>query len=166
MMWIPRIIFVAMVMFSVVFFVSGYVKLNFDTFDTEADIFTYRLLYGQGGLSGIDHDTQRQDLGVLKENELSQIFDKSSSTLYYGTENSEIAALVSIKTADGKKSLGPYYYNKELYDKKSPIAQTVGGYKGPGGVRMQERTLYVLLQNTNGERQPAYINISVLIPNS
>ncbi|MFC1768449.1 hypothetical protein ACFLZX_01670 [Nanoarchaeota archaeon] len=164
-MWVPRIIFVTIVIFSVVFLIRAYVKINIDVSQVESDIFIYRTLYGQGGLSKLDPVLDQIDLGVIRKSDINEgTFEKLEDIQYYGEKNSAVGAefiFSEIGSLDSQK----FYYNKELYDRFLPVA-SLEESKGPGGARKQKRQIYILFEDEESKLIPALMEVTVVVPNS
>lgn len=139
-------ILIMIVVFVVVFLlIRSHAKLEVDTFEAEADLFAFRMLYAKGALSYYDAEIDRVYPGVIEIEGFGseEYMDSLENAIYY-LDNSHIAAEISIVTEDGV-DFGPIYFNEDYYRRWLPIARTFG--TGPGAVRMKEKSFYVLLKD-------------------
>ena len=67
-MWVPRILFLVVVMFTVMILIRSYVATTIDTSELEANIFISRILYSPNSISYFDSDIGRTYQGVIDIN--------------------------------------------------------------------------------------------------
>lgn len=158
LMWLPRIIFMTIVFFSIVFLTSWYARTEIQTWQTESELIAQRILYSPGGISYNDPLSNRLYPGVI---DLTKFKDNSipllDDSLFYGTENKHIGANITI--IDLKKNqLAQGIYNNIVYRR---IAEK--GRLGRGGVNTVEKQIYVLAKDET-KTIPAIAQITIVIP--
>jgi hypothetical protein len=162
MTMIPRIIFLVIVMFSIIFLIRSAIIYHFRTFDIEANIFTVSAL---NSLSEVDPETGMLNPGTIN---LSDFISGKSETLLekqinYGSDNRKIAAKITLKDIN-KKGLGTLTYNKDYYAEWEVKARALWN-RGPGGVTDKINSMYVLIHNGT-KIIGGYLEFYIIIPNS
>jgi hypothetical protein len=159
---IPRIIFLVIVMFSIIFLIRSAIAYNFSTFDAEANLFTIGAVYS---ISQIDQDTGMINSGVIDLNEFNsgKLSNILESSINYGADNKKIAAKLTLK--DMKNNvLGYLVYNKDYYNEWEVKARAFWN-KGPGGVHDKINKIYVLV-NDGTKISGGYLEVYIIVPNS
>jgi len=134
LMWIPRIIFMVIVVFSIMFLIGIYFKFEVNISDAESELFIQRLLYSPHGISFYDPYSNRVYPGIIDLDNLDLI----NKSVFYGEEQKHIGAKLSIYDINNNL-LAERIYNNVVYRR---IAQ-----EGKGGVDVYRKKLYVLVKN-------------------
>jgi hypothetical protein len=154
---IPRIIFLAVALLSVVFLVRGYVVQNLNVQEVQAEVFINRILYSPTGILYFDESLKTAIPMLIYPEKLTN--DTLDSMMLY-RDDTFIAAKVELYDAN-KNLIKQAFYNGKTYFRWLPIART--GVKGTGRVNRITR-----LVNTNyfenGEVKPGIMNFVVLLP--
>jgi len=162
-LWIARIIFYVIVVYSLVFFIEFFVFEDVETFDTEANLFVQRIIFSNK-LNAFDEEIGRVDYGLIDlqnftsasiENELEKEID-------YG-ENAKISANINLKRLD-EGSDYDIFYQKLLYEEKKVLTDA-GLERGPGGVKSITKDTIVRIKNED-VIEIGLLTIEVIIPNS
>ncbi|MBW2981375.1 hypothetical protein KY343_00715 [Candidatus Woesearchaeota archaeon] len=150
MMWIPRIIFMVIVVFSIVLLVATYFKLEMAVSEAENELFIQRLLYSPHGISFYDPYSNRIYPGIIDLDNL----DLLNKSIFYG-EQKHIGAKLSINDLNNSL-LAERVYNDIVYRR---IAQ-----EGKGGVDVLRKSLYVIVRNESRQIPGTLAMEVVLIP--
>ena len=136
--WGKRIAFLILAFMAVVVFFELYNNVEIDSFDSEAESFVYATLYSSHGLSYQDPVSGRFFPGTISIEKIkNSTLDK---TISYGSDNL-VGAEITLKDLGGKQ-LAHTIYNPLTYDRFEDR-----GIKGPGGVDVKSKTLYVLIKD-------------------
>ena len=153
---IPRLLFLIIVLFSVVFLIRQFVVNNLNVQDVQAEVFVNRVLYSPNGILYYDNSIQRAVPGIIDPLKLkSEVLDL---LIDYKTNNF-IAANITLFDAGGNV-VSSSAYNKESYLNWNPIA--LSRLKGPGGVKRTTKT--VLVNYMDAKLHQGYLKFEVLIP--
>ena len=156
-MMIPKIIFLAAVLFSVVILVKIFIITNTDIRRVESNILVARLLYTKHGMAYFDEKLKRVYPGIIDWEKFKQISTVNPNMLdmesiNYGSENPIISAKIILKQ-EGKDDT-TIYYNKDKFDKWEPrVLSTVQG--GAGSVKLFKESAYVLVKDKDKISQAA-----------
>ncbi len=157
LMWIPRIIFMVIVLFSVIFLATWYAWQEIHSWQAESGLITQRMLYSINGISYHDPLSSRLYPGIIDlskfQNNQIPILD---SSIYYGPENKHLGAKITIKDMQDN-ILREGIYNNDIY---SRIVQE--GRTGAGGIDVSRKKIYVLAKDTQ-QLIPAIAEITVVI---
>jgi len=164
LMWIFKIFFVVIVLFTLVFLIRSFISTELDIFNAEADIFIQRLFMSRNGISFYDENIGRLYPGVIDKNSflLSNIEDRLNYSIYYGIENKRIAANITLMDSQG--TIRSVIYNPDYYDRWKMLVKALW-IRGPGGVRPKTKEFNVLIRE-EGSFKPGILKIEVIIPNS
>ena len=160
--WIPRIIFIIVIMFLVMTLVRSYVSTVIETSDIKADLFSNRLIYSPNSISYYDGSIKRAYPGIiyLAKFNSDDFLDKS---IYYGEKNREIGAKVVLKDfSDGKEYT--LFYNKNFFSEQKRLADA-GLTEGPGGAKSYTKKYNILVMKDNLLNNGT-LTIDIAIPNS
>ncbi len=163
-MWIPRILFLVVLMFAIMLLIRSFVNTTIDSSELQANIFANRILYSPNAVSYFDPDTQRVYPGIVDADKINAaINDKSlEKSIYYGKKNLEIGAKFSVN--DMKENKIDFFYNEDFFKEQEKIAGS-GFTEGPGGARLYVKNYNVIVQKgsvlTNG-----VLTMKIVIPNS
>ena len=167
LMWVPRILFLVVVMFTVMILIRSYVATTIDTSELEANIFISRILYSPNSISYFDSDIGRTYQGVIDINKFkSQTADKFlERSVYYGDNNKEIGAKFLLRDlSSNENNEVTIYYNEDFFREQEKIAGS-GFTEGPGGAKLYVKNYNIIVQKgsvlTNG-----VLTMSIVIPNS
>jgi len=135
--WLGRLLYLIMVVVAIAALVNFYVKVNFDTYVAETELFSQRLLYSPGGLSFHDPYTNRVRPGFL---DLSR-FDASflNDSINYGDDDVFAAELqVFDLDEEGPLPFVSVTFNPERFEDWAKLSQLPG--RG-GYYRLHKRLL-------------------------
>ena len=164
LMFIPRIIFLVAVIFSILLLVRTYIVISVDTFDAESELIYHRFLYSVNGISYYDKDINRLHPGIIDPERFnSTILNKS---IDFG-EETHIGAMLVLKEiiGDETKIKKTVYYNEALYYEKIKLARA-GLTKGPGGARAIKKENPVLYMDKDGKTKKGILEVEIVIPNT
>ncbi|MBW2966386.1 hypothetical protein KY342_04755 [Candidatus Woesearchaeota archaeon] len=149
MMWIPRIIFMVIVVTSIIILISVHYRIELDVSGAESELFVQRLLYSPHGICFYDALSNRMYPGIVDLNNLDLI----NKSIFYG-ENKHIGAKLTFTDINGN-NLAEKIYNDIVYRR---IAQ-----ERKGGVDVFRGSRYVLIQK-DSKQIPGKLNFeNVLI---
>jgi len=135
--WIPRIIFLTIVVFSVLFLVRMHIRYNIEIPGLEADIFVSRLLYSPNGFTYVDPDTRRPYPGIIDLDKFNA--ETVVKAIDYGEDH--IAARIMLES--GKE----FIYNQDESDKWAPLSFI---QKGLGAIKSDKIKVKVLVYDEGG----------------
>ncbi len=167
LMWIPRIIFLVIIMFAVMFIVRSYVTTTIDVSELKANVFANRVLYSPTGMAYLDPDTNRAYPGVVDIEKFKlQITEKFlEKAVYYGEKNQELGARFLLKNLDENEET-EVFYNEDFFKEQKKIADSGPVFtEGPGGVRAYTKNYDVLILK-NKVLHKGILTIEVVVPNS
>lgn len=146
-MFIVKLIFLMFVLFSVVFIIRSHIKTEFNVFDARADLFFQRIIYGRNVISYIDENTGRSFPGIvdLEKFRNENIDDILQQSLFYGEENRQVGAKLTLTDFDGNID-EEIKYNEEFFTEKEVLVRA-GWPAGRGGVKSKDYHLYVLIKD-------------------
>jgi hypothetical protein len=155
--WIPRIIFLAIVILAVSFMIMVNIKTEIYTTRTEAELFFYNLVYAPHGISYHDPLNNQLYPGII---DLTNIKDDKIITL----ENSfkierKLAAEIKIENLDTGEKIDAKYDPFERFTKWMVLE----GIGGPGGVEVVRKELYVLLREQS-KINKGLLKITIVFP--
>jgi hypothetical protein len=162
LMMIPRLVFLVIVMFSIIFLINSYLVESIQIFDAEADLFTANTLYV---ISDVNNYTNTIETGIidLQDFKSGKIEEKLNQSIYYGDDNRKIAANITLKDSN-KNDLSSFIYNPEKYDEWD-IKVKAFWNNGPGGVQSKVNNIYVLIKD-GVDLKSGILEIKIIIPNS
>ena len=165
LMWVPRIIFLVIVMFAVMILIRSYVTTTIDTSELEANVFANRILYSPTAISYYDKKIDRLYPGIIDADKFNsqkneKFLEKSS---YYGSKNMEIGAKLFLKDLSDNNNL-EVFYNEDFFKEQKKLAES-GLTKGPGGARLFIKKYDVLLLKNNIPNK-GVLTMEIVIPNS
>lgn len=162
--WIPRIIFLIVVVFAVVLLVKILIITIIDARDTEANVLVNRFLFSKDGLSYYDDKIKRVYPGIIDFKKFESLSSNNPNSLdtegiSYGPDNPLIAAKITLKYVEPGLELTAYY-NKDKYDKWSPrVLPTVTG--GAGSVKAFTEKKFVLVKEGD-KLSPAFLEFDII----
>lgn len=175
--YIWKLFFTVIVFTILLIFINGAVKYDIDTFPTEANILSFRLLYAKGALSYYDAELHRNYPGIIDLSRFRQ--GMLDSVIDYKADSDHITAKIELEDIQGNE-YDPIYLNKEAYMKWYPVAKTKG--KGPGAAQFMEKSFYVLVKDIHEKEEllrdefstsykgsqefPAKLHMTIVKPNS
>jgi len=142
LMWIPRIIFLVVVLITVITLVNLFATTNIQIHEAQLELFTQEIIYSPQGLAYFDLESNRVYPGII---------DKKKQNITFLT-NQKIAARITIEN----NTL--YYPDEKSYKRLAPLE----GRGGPGGVEAKEKSLYILLKDDNNIT-PEIMNIKTIV---
>lgn len=165
LMWIPRLMFLVVVMFTVMYLIRTYVTTTIDISELQANVFVNRVLYSPTSISYFDSDIGRLYPGIIEFDKFeSQITEKSlEKSIYYGEDNKEAGAKFILKDLNENKELTAFY-NEDFFKEQKKLVDA-GYTKGPGGARGYDKKYDVLIFK-NKALYRGLLTIEVAIPNS
>jgi len=149
LLWIPKFVYLVIVVLSVVFLVRMLVVSNIDSTEAEARIFANRIFYSPNAVSYVDPELGRAYPGIIdadkfKSMENSDLTFLDITSLSYGKENRLIAAKLRLKNFESGEEHN-VYYNKENYLYWEP--RTIHGVSGSGSVNSVDEQRYVTIKS-------------------
>ncbi len=153
---IPRLLFLIIVLFSVVFLIRQFVVNNLNVQDVQAEVFIDRVLYSPNGIIYYDNSVQRAVPGIIDPLKLNS--DSLNSLADYKNSNF-IAANITLYD-DKNNVVSSAAYNKESYLNWNPIA--LSRLQGAGGVKRTTKTILVNYIDT--KLHQGYLRFEVLMP--
>lgn len=152
---IPRIIFLIVVLFSIVYLIRTYVVTNLNVQETQSEVFMNRIIYSQNGISFSD------ELGVNPGIiDPAKITNANLDAMMDYDEETFIAGKVQLVDIDGKE-VASGVYNEKTYNRWKPIASV--GVSGAGGVSIFTKNMYVNYL-VEGSLKPGFLKMEVLLP--
>lgn len=163
-LWIPRLIFLVVVIFSIYLLIKLFITNKIDTFDVETSLFANSILFSKS-LNFFDGDTNRINIGTidLQKFESENTWQKLESEIGYSNDK-KIAARISLKNLDNGMNYNDVFYRKDFYEQKKVIADA-GFTKGPGGAKSSTKNFYVLIKDKDSISK-GLSTIDVVMPNS
>jgi hypothetical protein len=157
--FIPRLIFLIIVVAAVSLLIHKFIQTEVDTFDAESSLFVQQLLYSKNALAKADNVTGQYYPGILDYSRIMQddFEEQLEKALNYNTNH--LAAKMTI-TDISKEELVSFYYKKSSYENWIVLSQL----KGPGASRSLTKKLYVILDQ-DGSQFEGFLEISVVMPN-
>jgi hypothetical protein len=70
--WFIRIVFLALIVFTAVFFTKTFIKRSVDINQQEMDLFIKRVVYSPSGISYVDHQIDRVYPGIIDYNKFKR----------------------------------------------------------------------------------------------
>lgn len=165
LMWIPRIIFLVIVIFSIMYLIRSFITTTIDTSELQANLFAYRILYSLNSISYADTDIERLypgviDLGKFNQQNTDRFLER---TIYYGDKNNEIGAKLLLKDLQDNQEFTTYY-NEDFFKEQKKLVDS-GYTEGPGGARGYAKNYNVVIREDDSLHQ-GKLTIDVVIPNS
>jgi hypothetical protein len=158
-MWIPRIIFLTIVILSVVLLTIAYANKNIQTWQVESEIIAQRILFAPDGLAYHDPLSNRVYPGIIDVEKLNTTILEES--IFYGKENKHIGAKITLINKGTNQTIAETIYNNIVYQR---IAER--GFLGRGGVDVKEKQFYYVLAKNKEKLTPATAKITVVVPRS
>jgi hypothetical protein len=152
MNYLWKIFLIIIVFIFVLIVANSALNMSFDTFETEANILSYRLLYSKDGISYYDPEVERVYPGIIdleKFVDTKQIEEKLIETIDYTADPDHLVARMEIFDNE-LWNLEPVYLNRKYFLRWYPIAMAEG--KGKGAASIIEKTYYVLLKDNRTRR--------------
>lgn len=165
LMWIPRIIFLVVIMFVIMILIRSYITTTTDVSELEANLFVNRLLYSPTGISYFDSSINRAYPGIIdidkfKMQSTEKFLEKS---VYYGGKNREIGAKLSLKDlSENQENI--IFYNEDFFKEQKKLVDA-GFTLGPGGARGYTKNYDVLIFKNNALNKGTLM-IEIVVPNS
>ncbi|MBD3355096.1 hypothetical protein GF361_03875 [Candidatus Woesearchaeota archaeon] len=156
--WIPRIIFLVIVISSVVFLTTMYLNTEKETWKTESELFIHRLIHSPNGISYYDPLTNRVYPGIIDLNNIRDL-NTINRSIFYGENNKHIGANISIYNQNNIL-LAQGIYNNQVYRR---IQEK--GILGIGGIDSKQKKLYILIKD-HKNYIPAFMEITIAVPRS
>jgi len=165
LMWIPRILFLVVVMFVVMLLIRSHVTTTIDISEIKANTLAYRLLYTQKGVSYYDSTIGRTYPGVIeidkfKSQNIEKFLEKSA---YYGDKNREIGAKFLLKDLSENNEI-IVFYNEDFFKEQKKLVDS-GFTEGPGGARGYTKKYDILILKNNVFNSGT-LTIETAVPNS
>jgi len=156
--WMPRLVFLIIAAILVATVVSYFVVEEASVLQTDAEIFTQRVLYSTNGISYVDPLTSRVYPGVIDLAKFNSIKNLEDS-VFYGEKSTYLGAKFVLLDMN-KKLISSQVHRNNAYRR---IAEQ--GISGKGGVEVFEKDLYVLI-NDKGEEKRGFLKIIVVMSRS
>lgn len=156
--YIPRMIFLIIVLFSVVFLVRSYILENLDVKNTQAELFINRIYYSPNGISYYDTELKRAIPGIVDP---KLITNENLDALMNFNDANFIAGKITLFDVQSK-AIASAVYNSQTYDRWKPISQQQG-FTGAGAVTRFNRTIVVNFID-EGKEKEGMLKFEVLLP--
>jgi hypothetical protein len=156
---LPRLIFLTIVFFSMVFVVRSYVIDSLNVQQVQAEVFMNRILYAPHGILYFDEPLNTTIPGVIDKKRMT---NERLDALFNYSSRSFIAAKIELVDAAGTKIIATAVYNNQTYFRWLPIAQT--GIAGPGGIKRFERIIFVTYIDEQSMQRSGTLRMEVLLP--
>jgi len=165
LMWIPRLMFLVVIMFAVMVLIRSYVTTTIDVSELQANVFINRILYSPTSISYFDAEIGRLYPGIIDFGKFQlHINDKFlEKTIYYGEKNEEIGAKFALMDLNEGIELTAFY-NEDFFKEQKKFVD-LGWTDGPGGVKGYNKKYDVLILKNNALHR-GNLTIEVVIPNS
>ena len=145
--WMLRLLFVAVVFFSIYFFTNIYSRIDVNEFNVEPDIFVQNMLYSPHGISYYDPISNRIYPGIIDLSN-ADVIDKINYSKHTGAD-------IKIKDFDGN-ILFEKTINRKTYMRR------VEGLPGAGGFDSRKKEIYVLVKD-KGKLIPAKMEVEIVV---
>lgn len=152
---IPRLIFLIVVLFSVIFLVRSYVIDNLNVQDVQAEVFINRIIYSENGISYYDEEIKTITPGVINP---GLITNENLDKLMDYKDDSFIAGKVILLDIKNNK-IASAVYNEKTYNRWTPQIVPVG----MGGINEFKKTIAVTFIDEDKIRQ-GILKFEVLLP--
>ena len=163
-LWLPRLIFLVLVIVLTSFLIHYFIADNVDTFDVETGLFSGSILFSES-ISYVHPDTGRLEAGTIDLNKFlsADISKKIDSELGYGS-GKRLGAKISLENLETGEKYADVFHKKEFYEEKTVIAEA-GYARGAGGARASVKDYYVLIKDADS-LEKGLLTISMVMPNS
>jgi len=132
LLFIPKIIFLVVLIFTFVILVKVLIVTNIDTKQIEAELLVNRLLFSQDGFSYYDESIDRLYPAIIDLESFKKLQNNpnilDSEIINYGKDNPIISAKITLKRENEMDI--PVFYNKQRYDRWEP--RVLPGITGGG----------------------------------
>lgn len=158
---VVQLIFVVLVTFTMVIFLSLMIRSEMDVKDVETDVLAYRFLYSPNGFNYKDNDIGRSypgyiDIDKFNDNKVNEFFNFKKSEMM-------AAKLTLINRND--KSEKTVYFNKKWFDAYKPRAAANVG--GSGGAEISTKMLPVTITDSKMSfKDQGILKIEIVTPNT
>ncbi len=153
--FIPRIIFLIIVLFSVIFLVRSYVVDNLNVQDVQAEVFVNKILYSPNGILYYDEDLKITVPGKINPSLLTN--ERLDALMNYRDE-SFIAGRLILFDKQNKKVVSAFY-NEKTYNRWVPLI----GQPGKGGIKEITKSVIVTFIEEEKPKQ-GFLRFEVLLP--
>lgn len=163
--WIPRIVYLVIVIMSTLGIIFAFTVTNINIGDAESHILLHRLHFSSDGISKVDDETGRVYTGIVEPDKLSNINIKSALQI---SENSMTAKFVTSNLLNERKPVDEQtlpvetFLHEERYKQWQPLAELINNEqveKGTGSKFPHAEVRYVF----TGE--PTLLETVVITPN-
>ena len=163
-LWIPRLIFLVIAIFSVSLLIRFFIIENIDISNTEASVFSDKILLSKS-LNYFDKDAERYEVGTidLKKFQSDDVSSSLENEISYN-EKKKIGAKISLKNLNKNTNYQDIFYRKDFYEEKKVLVDA-GFTKGQGGAKSKTKSSYVLLED-GISLDKGIITIEVVMSNS
>jgi len=166
LMWIPRIIFLVIVLFAIIILIRSFVLEKIDVTELESEIFANRLPCSPNSISFVDEISGRVYPGIIDLNKFktNEIEDNLLKSIYYGNSNRNVGAKITLKNP-GKGEENQIFYNKVFYEEKKILVDSALT-EGPGGAKNYIKKLDVIIFEKENTMHKGVLILDIIIPNS
>ena len=153
---IPRLFMMVVIMLSIVFLISNFIKTSLDIDEAHSQVLAYRFIFSPACVIYTDGQTNLPSPAVIDLDRFKpEILD---SCLYFGERNDIAAALLTLKMQDKEEEI---LYNEKGYKLLEPKA----GSDGQGGAHGFFEQHYVLVKEEE-VLKPALLTIKLITVNT
>lgn len=154
---IPRLIFLIIVLFSVIYLVRGYVADNLNVQKVQSEVFINRIIYSPNGISYYDKELETAIPGTIDP---SLITDANLDNLMDYKDGSFIAGKITLFDVQSKQ-IASAIYNEKTYSRWKPLV----GQVGIGGISEFKRSVLVTFVDKDKLKE-GILKFEVLMPGS
>jgi hypothetical protein len=155
-MYLPRVIILAALIFIVYALISSGIKNEIKTFDAESELIINRMIYSRSGISYYDENIDRVYPGIIDVKKLSNL----NAVFNLPADDVHLSARVTL-TQTGKLEPIIHYLNGEWFQRWYPLTSLMG----LGGKQYKREQLPVTVFEQGKELVPGILQIEIIIPN-
>jgi hypothetical protein len=153
-LWVPRMIFLAIVMITIIFLTRFIVAIYVETVDAQATVYINKILYDKDGI--IRYENGRPYPGVIVMGRFNE--ENLNSSMAFETEGERPCAKLLLKNLENDEETA-IFWNKIWYERMRPRA----AFRGIGSPYLKHVTVLVSVYE-NGRYVPATLNIDMVVP--
>jgi hypothetical protein len=155
MQWIPRLIFLTIVVFVCLFLIRMNISSEVTSIDAEMALYAKRIVYSPNIIAYVDSDIARVYPGIVDYDKFLHVDLEKS--LYLGEDNDYMAGNITL--VKHKKS---FIFNEVGYNKWMPLVKA-GLFRGAGSFATYTEEMVVLV-NKDGRLMRDILNITLVAP--
>jgi hypothetical protein len=154
MMWIPRMIFLTIVVFTVIFFTRFIVAVYIETADSQADVYIGKMMFEKNGI--IRYENDRAYAGVIDLQNFNE--PRLNQSMKFDSGEEGPCAMLSLKNMEtGQKYTA--YWNKLWYERLKPRVSFIGI-----GSPYEKKVEVLVTIYQDSKYIPAMLSIDMVVP--